>query len=56
MLFLFSFLSTACGVQFKYMIQFPQPPLRETDLLWSRRVVCAVSGELADRTRAEGGE
>ncbi|GAB0183630.1 highly reducing polyketide synthase PKS6 [Grus japonensis] len=27
----------------------PQPPLRETDVLWSRQVVCVVDGELADK-------
>jgi len=33
---------------------FPQPPPRETDVLWSRQVVHVVGGELTDSSHPEG--
>ncbi|GAB0181495.1 mitochondrial enolase superfamily member 1 [Grus japonensis] len=36
-----------------FQYSFPQPPPRETDVLWSRQVVCVVGGELADRLHPE---
>lgn len=39
----------------KIVDSFPQPLPRETGMLWSRQVVSAMGGEVADRPQPEDG-